>query len=335
MRTTPTLLSAGLAAVAGLIAFAPGSSSAQAPAAPAVGATRVAQWQGDRKGAFLMMFDDACPSHVKNVIPELKKRNLAGTFYIVPNKGEYKAKLAFWETEAPAIPGIVYGNHTFSHQGFTDPEQAEKEIAQANDLILKLFPGKSPRLISYAAPGGVKSAITGDQLKAILAKHNLIPRPTFQGHGAAIQFKTADDILKGIDNAMADGGMEHVIFHGVGGDWISFDLGQFTALLNGLETRRDALWITDPVSVHKYETERGTAKVAVAAADARQIRLDLTCGADAALYDQPLTLVTRVPAAWAKCLVAQRTQKITVAAANGEVRFDARPNAGAITLTPQ
>ena len=68
---------------------------------------------------------------------------------------------------------------------------------------------------------------------------------------------------------------------------------------------------------------------------ARQIRLDLTCGADAALYDQPLTLVTRVPAAWAKCLVAQRTQKITVAAANGEVRFDARPNAGAITLTPQ
>lgn len=330
LRTVPSLIAAAVFA-----AFLPGSGFAQAPAA-GIGATRVEPWPDGKKGAFTMMFDDSCPSHAAKVIPELKKRGgLSGTFYIIPNKGEYKARQAFWETEAPAIPGIVYGNHTFSHKAFTDLAQAEQEITQANDVILKAVKGKQPRLISYATPGGVKHAVTEEQLRPVLAKHNLVLRPTFQGHGGGIHFKTADDLLKAIDKAMAGGRMEYVIFHGVGGDWISFDWGQFTALLDGLEARRETLWVTDPVSVHKYETERGTAKAAVTAADARKIRLELACQADAALYDQPLTLVTQVPAAWTRCAVTQGTQKTVVAADKGEVRFAALPNAGPIILTPQ
>ena len=260
----------------------------------------------------MMMFDDCCPSHVTNVFPELKKRKMTGTFYVVPNKPERLAHLAFWEKEAPASPYAAYGNHTLNHKAFTDAANAEAEIIGCNEFIMRVMPGKNPRLISYATPGGAKHATTAEEIKAITAKHNLVIRPTFQGHGGGIHFKTGADILKVVDKAVATGSSEYVIFHGVGGDWLSFPGGEFVALLDGLQTRRADVWITDPISAYKYEKERDTASVLVVHADARSIRLELKSRTDATLYDQPLTLVTGVAPAWKQVRVSQGASKVTV-----------------------
>lgn len=334
MYSKSTLLSLGLALLTCMTDTLTHSASAQ-ESTPATGTTRVAQWTGDKKAAFVMRFDDACPTHVKNVIPELNKRNLMGTFYIIPAKGEYIANKSFWEVEAPKSPNVVYGNHTFSHQALTDMDQAEKEIVRANEHIMKLFPGKSPRLISYATPGGPKHLITETQVQELLSKHHLVHAPSFHGHGAAIHFKTSSDILNAVDKAIGNGGAEYVIFHGVGGDWISFDLAQFIAMLDGIVARQDSLWVTDPISIHKYETERSTAKAQVAETTGSQIKLELRSEADASLYDLPLTLVTKVPAAWVKCQVKQGAKMATVPVVKGEVIYDALPNGGPITLVSQ
>ncbi len=325
MQNTTTLISTVTATFCGIIA-------AQAQQM-AIGTTSVDRWPDGKKAAFMMMFDDGCPSHVNNAIPELAKRNLTGTFYVIPNKGEYKARLAFWENEAPEIPEIMFGNHSYSHKGYSSVEDADEEMVKANDNILKLFPGKTPRLISYASPGGVKHAISGDQIQQIAAKHNLVIRPTFQGHGAAIHYKTGESILKDIDKAETGGEAAYVIFHGVGGDWISFPMDQFTTLLDGLETRRDSVWIADPISIHKYEIERTTAKVATVSTDANEITLTLSCDADLSLYDQPLSLTTQVSATWKRCKVAQGTTTTTVDVVDGKVRYNAVPNSKPIVLS--
>lgn len=314
-----------------LVAALPQAALAQSPADGA-GATRIAKWKDDKKAALMMMFDDACPTHATNVFPELTKRNLTGTYYTIPGKGEYKSRLGFWETVAPATPGVIYGNHTTTAGAFKNAEHAEEVITGASEVIHRLFPGKNPRLISYVSPGGQKHAITQDEIRHIIERHHLIMRPPFKDHGAGIHFKTADDILRRVDRAIGRGDSEYVIFHGVGGDWLTFDLGEFTAMLDGLETRRADLWITDHISVHKYETTLGSASVRVLGADAKTIRIELRSDANAALYDEPLTLVTRVPAGWTHARVTQGKHSATVPVSDGAVRYDALAGGGPIRI---
>jgi peptidoglycan/xylan/chitin deacetylase (PgdA/CDA1 family) len=298
------------------------------------GATRIAQWKDDKKSPFMLMFDDACPSQVVNAVPELKKRGMAGTFYNFPAAGHYQGNKAFWETTVPAIPGVAYGNHTISHKGFPTLENAEKEIGDANAVIMRLFPGKSPRLVSYADPGGVKNAISGAQIDAVLAKNNLVRRPEFGGHGGGIAYHTAADVLAAADRGISNGTPEYIIFHGVGGDWLVFPLPEFIQLLDGLEARRNSLWIADTISVHKYETARAKAQVKFKQDGPDQIRVLLTADVNLALYDQPLTLITKVPADWKKCQVTQGNTRATVAVEDGTARYDALPGTTMIVLTP-
>ena len=62
--------------------------------------------------------------------------------------------------------------------------------------------------------------------------------------------KTAAELLKVVDQALARGEAGHLDFHGVGGDWLSTPMDVFTALLDKLEACRDRLWITDHISCH-------------------------------------------------------------------------------------
>jgi peptidoglycan/xylan/chitin deacetylase (PgdA/CDA1 family) len=329
-RTTATIVST-LCLAAVTVGLASSAWAQQA----AAGATRIARWKDDKKAAFLLMFDDSAPSHVKNVVPELVKRGFIGTFYINPGKGEWKVFKDAWEKDIPAA-GMEYANHTATHKGARDVANLEEEILQCNEVILRLFPGKSPRLISFGRPGVPKEAwnITPEQLAQTLAKHHLIERPTFDGHGGAIHHKTADDMMRLVDRAIASGGMEYIIYHGVGGDWISVPAAAFTEFLDRLAAKRDQVWVTGHISAHKYETERATAEAKVAEANDSRIRLELTSKADPKFYDFPLTLITQVPAAWKVCEVVQGPGKATVPVAGGTVQYQALPNAEAIVIQP-
>lgn len=300
----------------------------------AEGQTQVARWQDDKKAAFLLMFDDSCISHAKNAIPEMKKRGLIGTFYINPGGGHFKANQKAWETEFPAM-GMVYANHSFTHKGAFDVAMFDDELTKSDEAIAKCCPNlKTPRLVSFGQPGVKKEdwRISKEELQTLLDKHHLINRPTFDQHGAAIHFKTGADLVKLVDKALANGSLEYVIFHGVGGDWISMTMADFNQLLDALTAKKDQIWVTDHISAHQYATERDGAEVKVVEANAKQIRVALTSKADPKFYDLPLTLVTQVPAAWKQCLVTQGTRRATVPVTNGAARYAAVPGADEITL---
>lgn len=312
-----------------------------AAAAHAAGETRVAKWKGDRTAAFLLMFDDSWPSHFQVAAPALAERGMTATFYINPGKGEYRAFSNQWEQAVWKL-GMAYGNHTYAHASVTNAAQAEQVIAACNAEILRIVPGKVPRLVSYGQPGVQEWLVSSNDLQVILDKNHLISRPPFAGHGAVYHWQTTTQMLALADKAIASQGLEYLVVHGVERikpewkyqDFWALKQSVFYPLLDGLKERRDQgkLWLTDHVSAHKYETERGTASAVVQRATPLEIRLALSCKADPARYDEPLTLVTRVPPDWASCVVACSGSTVTAAVTQCTVRYDALPDGKPIIL---
>lgn len=290
----------------------------------------ILKWKDGKRAVFMLEFDDSCVTHVTNAIPELKKRGLVGTFYINPGNGPFKNKQKDWETKIPKM-GMEYGNHTFTHKGAPDLATVDKDIAQCSELINKCFPDrKQPRLISFGQPGGVPWKISNEEKKKLLAKYNLIDRPPFFGY--PFHAKTKEDVLNLVDKAIAKGDMGHHDFHGVGGDWLITPMDIFIALLDKLEANKEIVWVTDPVSYHKYLTERKGAEVKIVKKDKDQIKVKLTCKTDPALYDLPLTLYTKVPAGWKKCSVEQNKSKNKIQVADGAIRYSAIPETSEIII---
>jgi peptidoglycan/xylan/chitin deacetylase (PgdA/CDA1 family) len=317
-------------AVSGLVAACPTLCRALANEAP--GSTQVAGWKDDKKAAFLLMFDDGEPTHLATVIPELKKRGFIGTFYLNPNAKWFVPMKGRWEKEATEA-GMVFGNHTMNHSGARNATEAEAEIAPANDCVLGLYPDrKRPRLLSFCRPGGSPWDVTPEDMQRLLKKYNLVQRPPPDGRFAGIHLKTAEALIQVVDGVLAKGGVDQLFFHGVGGDWLSQPKEDFVIVLDHLAANREKLWVTDPVSVHQYETERAGAAVKVIQAGATEIRLALSTSADPVFYDEPLTLLTHVSPDWKTCRIEQSGKSITVTAINGVVRYDAKPGGEVIVI---
>lgn len=312
----------------------------------AVGDTRIATWKDDRTGVFLLMFDDGWIGQVEVAIPELHKRGLAATFYMVPNKGEFKARAALW-AEAAKSPLVVYGNHTMTHGGVRDYEHSKTEIGECTRIIrdeLQPVPNKPDRLISYARPGVPegKWTLTREDEDRILRETNSISRGPFGGHGAVFNWKTLEQMTALAEKAIAGKDMNYLIIHGVerlgagGQDFWALKQDVFFPLLDYFKAKQDSreLWVTDHISWHQYKTERDSASVKTLQIIASGIQLELKSEADPKLYDLPLTLVTEVPAHWRECHVSQGSVQSRATAANGTLIFDATPNGPPISIWP-
>lgn len=299
-------------------------------AAHADGETQVLKWKDGKKAAFMLAFDDSAPSQLKNVVPELEKRKIVGNFYLVTGNSLYAALKRRWE-DAAKSPYVAVANHTFTHKGVNNVAELEPELSKCNEVLYQLKPErKQPCLLGFGRPGGVPWKVTPEEQKTALAKHNLCDRPPF--FGPPIHYKSAAETVAAVDAAIAKGEMGHLDFHGVGEDWLVTPVDWFTALLDKLESVRDQLWITDVVSWHQYVTERSSAEIKNAKADADTISLELTCKADPVLYNLPLTLATKVPADWENCLVTQGANTKSLLVKNGMVTYDAVPGGGVITI---
>jgi peptidoglycan/xylan/chitin deacetylase (PgdA/CDA1 family) len=294
--------------------------------------TQILKWKDGKKAVYLLAFDDGCPSHLLTVIPELEKRKLVGTFYLVTGNSLYGSLKSKWERIAKS-PSVVFANHTFTHKGASTADELDQELAKCNEVLHRFFPDRpQPRLLAFGQPGGVPWKVTKEELAAALAKHHLVNRPPF--HGSPMHYKSAAEMIATIDAALAKGEMGHMDFHGVETDWLVTPLDWFVPFLDKLVEKQDELWVTDMVSWHQYQTERETAAVKVLAETSHEIRLELTSAADPKLYNHPLTLSTKVPAAWKAAKVAQGTANAEVPVKDGAVQYSAVPGGGEIVLRP-
>ncbi|MET0263916.1 MAG: polysaccharide deacetylase family protein, partial [Rariglobus sp.] len=314
----------------------------------ATGDSQVARWKDNKTACFLLMFDDSCPSHFQVAIPEMVKRGMIGTFYVNPGGSGYTSNANQWNNVIPQ-QGMVYGNHTWSHSNTTTLAGMEDELRKCWEVIRNIYyPGDSaPHLISYGQPGVTTWFSYGQPLTDLLNKYNMISRPAFIAAKAPFTgINTLPELLAVADTAITTKAMGYTIFHGLqrrpsegdpdmgGQDFWAFDKDVYRRFLDGLKTRRDGgdLWITDPISYHKYEAERNAATISVTTATATLVTLNLTTTTNA-LYDLPLTLITQVPSAWKAAAVVQGAQTVNVPVTGGAIRYDALPNSGPVSIT--
>ena len=201
-------------------------------------------------------------------------------------------------------------------------------------------------LLSFALPGAVRWDVKPDEQAKVLADHHEVLRHDFggnvggpkDGQNPTFRMKTAALAAEAFDRAERTGGWESLIFHGVGGDWITFDLEEHGKMLDDLEARAKAgrLWVGSAIDVHKYEAERDAAKLKVLKADGNGIDfllpgLDpMTVGYLSLRYDVPLTIVCDVPAdwtkAWVRCMrqypVGERWAALEIPVKDGRAVFD-------------
>jgi len=308
------------------------------------GDTRVANWKDDKVAAFSLNFDDSMPSHVDNAIPALKARGLTGTFFVNPEKSHFQDNEQFWQNLLNE--GQEMAPHTMNHNGASSYDEAVYEIGESAKYVWDVYGVPHyTELHAYASGGGVTwTGLTREQRLEIDDSFLMINRyhyDTSEPHWHSDRLPrskggntSASSLISFFDGAVSEGKWEAILFHGVGGGWISIDLDQFITFVDYLETKNNTVWIGPWINVYKYDMERFSAQVQVLQStnDTIKLRLSSDIAAsgfithDVNLYNEPLTLITQVP--WSSVTVTQGSSSKTYTTSNGEVMYEALPNVG-------
>jgi len=306
------------------------------------GPPEIAPFFNGAAGAVSLQFDDSMPSQLQNAVPLLKARGLHATFFVNPGQGHYKAHSHDWEVELPAA-GHEIGNHTMNHTGAKDATEAEKQIAECSDVINRL-PGRHPRLVSFAVPGGVPWKVTAADTAPVFKKYCLV-----QSNDRIFFDEKQVDPVTFAQRAVANRNWAQIGMHGTGGEWLSTSIPTLTRLLDFLVANHSTVWTEPTIDVYKYIQERNAVEpLRLTSVSASGFSLKVRCdpaklqtfGRPAAsLYDQPLTVEVPVPATWSAYRIEQgksRTHGKTVDAGGKHLaRFSVDPNGGVVHVEIQ
>jgi peptidoglycan/xylan/chitin deacetylase (PgdA/CDA1 family) len=151
-------------------------------------------------------------------------------------------------------------------------------------------------------------------------------------------FKTPMELMKSwVDTTAARNDTWLVlVFHGVEGvGWEAKPKEQLKDYFEYIADKRDDVWVAPFVEVAQYIRERMAAKVGWAISE-ETISLSLTHSLDSAFYRYPLTLKTKLPAAWEAVRVTQGEKdlnaKLVEELGVRYATYEAVPNAGDIKI---
>jgi len=300
-------------------------------ASAATGETTIAKWRGGRTCAVALAFDDSLWSHVDYVIPLLARKGLVGSFWVNPATNRYGYGIETWEGEAQDL-GMELCSHTMNHTGASSFEEADYEIGECTRILRSLRKPGAGRFMLFLRGGATEWKITDEQMKGLIKKYEL-----HRGRGGGVDHggddKTAEELVGYVKAAEADGGFHCIGFHGVGqcAEWLPASATAFEPLVDYLASARDRVWNGTCGEVCMYQRERESAKVTVQEATDRTVRLDLSCAEDPP-YDAALTLDTRVPDSWKRCLIRRGEGSVVRPVRDGVVRYEAVPGRGEIVL---
>jgi hypothetical protein len=263
------------------------------------------------------------------------------------------------DVKALAARGHEIGSHTVMHARLDALDSAnimyELEASRA-EILRHLSPKHT---FSAECPFGIEDErAMAHAYKVYPALRNRMPEPWLtelnrsstvdptapaspyvQWQRGALANTTMETIRGWIDRTAGDDNIWLVlVIHGVEGiGWEPLTRATLAGMFDHLAASRDRLWIATFGDVTKYMRERQNATVRTAP-DGPGLRVTLTHTLDAALYDQPLTLRTAVPAAWTHATISQGSTTVTKRVERDDrgafVIYDAVPGTLPVTLRP-
>ncbi|MEP0356823.1 polysaccharide deacetylase family protein [Paraglaciecola sp.] len=214
-------------------------------------------WPNNNKVAISLSYDDALSSQLDNALPALNKRKLKASFYVVPLSKTFKNRMNEWAQLAKT--GHELGNHTLFHACKKSKPNRDwvllhnnlddklvlsmvNEITVANTL-LNAIDGQSVRTLT--PPCGDRIAKDGDYIEAVKEQFvgiKGLEDPSFARLIIPNQLN-AQDIIDFLERQPKNIKLINVLFHGVGGDYLSISKSEHDKFLDYLQANQDRYWV--------------------------------------------------------------------------------------------
>jgi peptidoglycan/xylan/chitin deacetylase (PgdA/CDA1 family) len=221
-------------------------------------------WPEHKKATIVLTYDDALLSQLDTAVPQLKRAGLTATFFLTGDL-DYNT-LPRWRAVAKA--GFELGNHTLYHPCANTSDnpvnsasytafQMMREIEVMNWLLFAID-GKTTRTYAYpcaeTVAGGkdyvdtlrhskpVKYARIGGDTGAVItdfAHLDLLRVPSL-----GLKSNTsASELITFVKRVAQTGGMGVIMFHGIGGDYITTAAAVHQELLDYLKQNSRTIWV--------------------------------------------------------------------------------------------
>ncbi len=309
----------------------------------------IAKWPGNASGAVTLSFDDGYLETYESVIPILEEKEVKATFNVISDRvgGIYgRLALADWgQWEAASKTGHEIASHMATHVHVDEvSREALEEELESSKLDIKLNTGVDAA--SFVYPGGAYDQSSRDTV----ANHFLSARTSDEGLNnntpsdmLLLKSKTAAEynlpLMEGwADEAEGNGTWLIENYHLVAEEnptGYSFYLStkNFESHLNHLKSKN--LWIAPQENVAKYIVERENSNVEFSFSSllGGRIRSNLYNDLDPNTFDEPLTLIVRLPEGWISIYIVQGGEAIEPRISEGVLYIKAVPNNGEIIIT--
>lgn len=222
------------------------------------------EWPHHKKAAIVLTYDDGLRSQLDTAVPQLRRAGLKATFFLTADM-DY-VTLPRWRRLAKK--GHELGNHSVYHpciNGEDNPLSSDKytpnamirEIEVMNRLLFAMD-GKTNR--SYAYPC-TETMVGGKDYVDTLRKFGLVKYARVGGDTGAVitdfvhldplrvpalgleDHPPLDQVIGFVKAVEQSGGMGVIMFHGVGGDYITTDSEVHQKLLDYLVENRRTIWV--------------------------------------------------------------------------------------------
>ena len=273
----------------------------------------ISKWHDGRNAALSIRFDDSHPTHLTKAIPILREYGFRGTFMINPGgrepnsrrRSDFEDHRAEWEACAQR-GDQEFANHSTHHRGAIGDKDMEVEIGDAAKAIWKLFPGKST-LMALNLGGGTLWETT-HTLRYYLDKYHLFDASENSTGMDDTYGDRVANFRRVLEQHLQRGLWCRIHYHYIG-EGLSSSEANFRAALDIAKEHEAALWIAGMADIHKYQTERNGAKLAMVDSDARHLTFKLSCLSDPELYAQPLTIEVTLSKLWQPDRIAVKDAK--------------------------
>jgi len=223
------------------------------------------KWPNHKKAVIVLTYDDGLYSQLNVAIPQLDSAGFRATFFLTGDLN-YET-IPKWR--AASKKGYELANHTIYHpcisteenpvgsQHYT-PKLMLEEISVMNNFLFAVD-GKTSHTYAYPC---TETSVGGKNYVDSLRRSGLVRYARIGGDKDAVitDFKTldpllvpsygldgsitADQLIAYVKNVRKKGGMGVLMFHGVGGDYITTPSQTHKKLIDYLEKNRKDIWVT-------------------------------------------------------------------------------------------
>ncbi len=222
-------------------------------------------WPDHKQATIVLTYDDALQSQLDTAVPQLKHAGFKATFFLTSDI-DY-ITMPRWRKLARE--GFELGNHTLYHPCPPSPDNSVSsadytahqmvwEIEVMNKFLFALD-GNTDRTYAYPCAetmaGGkdyvdslrayrsVKYARVGGDNTAIITDFTHLDTLRIPSFGLD-QGTSGDALIAYVKNVVAKGGLGVIMFHGIGGDYITTSSAAHQQLLDYLQSNKKTIWVT-------------------------------------------------------------------------------------------